>query len=62
MKTYAEARKAVPAKAWCSASFGNPGCGGYSEYWRSGERRWEISNGPWCGPEEWTVTEIPVLW
>ncbi len=44
--TYGEALAALPHGAAWSASFGYPGEGGYSEYWRTPDgRRFEISNG-----------------
>ncbi len=49
-----EAYNQLPADAKWSSSFGNPGEGGFTEFYRTpnGER-WIISNGPWCGPTEW---------
>jgi hypothetical protein len=54
---YGDARAAISADAIWSSSFGNPGEGGYSEYWRAADgARWVISNGSYldCG-RAWTA-------
>lgn len=55
--TYAAARKALPKDAEWSSSFGNPGEGGYVEYYHTTSgRKWVISNGPYCwtpGEDDW---------
>lgn len=56
--TYDQARSAIPANAKSSATFGYPGEGGYSEYWRTPDGKvFEISNGPWdeLEPFDWKV-------
>lgn len=57
--TFLEARKSLPAFARWSSSFGNPGEGGYTEYWRvrrgDHTERYEISNGSWMERE-------PFMW
>lgn len=47
MQTYDEARAQLPAHARWTASFGNPGCGGYAEYWKddASGQRYIIDNG-----------------
>jgi hypothetical protein len=46
--TYAEATSILPANAECSSCFGNPGEGGYVEYWRTPDGGvWTVSNGPY---------------
>lgn len=46
--TYFDAAAQLPADAKWSSTFGNPGDGGYTEYWRQPDgTRWIISNGPW---------------
>jgi hypothetical protein len=59
MATYSELTDALPLNAKWSSSFGHPGEGGYTEYWRNdaGER-WVITNGPYnaVAPFDWTVT------
>jgi hypothetical protein len=46
--TYAQAVEKIPSPAHWSCSFGNPGEGGFVEYWRDREgRRWTIENGPY---------------
>ena len=60
MKTYSEARNALPADAKWSCSFGYPGEGGYSEYWRVDGKRFEVSNGSGqfvFAPFVWTVVD-----
>ncbi len=48
MTTYAKAVEALPANAECSSTFGNPGKGGYVEYWRTPDGEvWTVSNGPY---------------
>ena len=48
MLTQAQARALIPADAKLSSSFGNPGEGGYVEYFtRPSGQRWALSNGPW---------------
>ena len=60
--TYIEALNLLPADVTCTATFGNPGDGGYSEYWRSkvtGER-WSVGNGSHLdtAPFNWIVKQI----
>jgi len=57
--SYSDAAAQLPADARWSASFGNPGEGGYCEYHRDqAGRRYIISNGKWCDlGTEWTVQE-----
>lgn len=46
--SYADACALLPAGAMWSSCFGNPGEGGYCEYWRLPDgRRWVVSNGPY---------------
>jgi len=46
--TYAQAVGQIPAPAHWSSSFGNPGVGGYAEFWRDRNgRRWIVENGPY---------------
>ena len=46
--THEQAVRLLPADAKWSASFGNPGEGGYVEYHRRPDgERWQVSNGPW---------------
>ncbi len=46
--SYIEAVESLPADAVWSSTFGNPGEGGFTEYWRQPDgTRWTISNGPW---------------
>ena len=46
--TYSEAASKLPADAAWSASFGNPGCGGYAEYHRDSQgNRYVLANGRW---------------
>ena len=46
--TRSEAIQALPYGAKWSCSFGNPGEGGYVEYYRAPDgRRWQVSNGPY---------------
>src|SRR5208282_4040022 len=47
--TESDAYKLLPAGAVWSCCFGNPGEGGFTEYFRAGGRRWVITNGPWDG-------------
>lgn len=59
--SYKEAAATLPAGAKWSASFGNPGQGGYSEYFRTAEgKRFAIENGSWSAfePFVWTVKEV----
>ncbi len=54
--TYTEAYDALPKDAKWSSSFGYPGQGGFTEYWRQPDgTQWIVKNGPWNGPEVWTV-------
>jgi hypothetical protein len=53
--TYAQATAKLPDGAVWTASFGNPGEGGYCEYYRDANgNRYAIDNGPWHGPTVWT--------
>jgi hypothetical protein len=58
--SYGAASSVLPADATWSASFGNPGCGGYVELFRTprGER-FTISNGRYddVAPFAWTVVK-----
>lgn len=46
--TYSEAFAMLPPNAKWSSTFGNPGEGGFVEYWHEPNgQRWIISNGPW---------------
>lgn len=57
-----EAHAQLPKGAVWSCSFGNPGEGGYSEYWRlPNGRRAIVGNGPWDAlkPFEWFVLFEP---
>lgn len=59
--TNAEARAAIPADATWSSSFGNPGEGGFTEYFRQADgTRWVLANGPWNAiePFNWTVQNM----
>lgn len=60
-KTYQEATALLPADARWSSCFGNPGDGGYCEYFRTkaGER-FTISNGDYnaFAPFTWTVAKV----
>jgi hypothetical protein len=48
LATYGEAQSQLPQGAKWSCCFGNPGEGGYAEYWRDQEgATWIIANGPW---------------
>lgn len=61
MATYTEAASILPTDAEWSSSFGNPGEGGYVEYWRtpSGEV-WTLSNGSYNAPgNEWRCAGDP---
>lgn len=50
-----EAYALLPEGAAWSCSFGYPGEGGYVEYYRLGNERWTISNGPYDGGgRDWT--------
>lgn len=47
-RSYEDAATELPENAVWSSTFGNPGDGGYVEYWRQPDgTRWTISNGPW---------------
>ena len=56
-KTYAEARREVPADATLSCTFGYPARGGYAEYWhRPDGTRQVISNGSYLDDgRNWTT-------
>lgn len=44
----------LPKDAKWSSSFGYPGEGGFVEFFRQPDGTvWQISNGSWCGPEDW---------
>ena len=51
-----EAYSLLPADAKWSCSFGYPGEGGFTEYYRDAKgERWVIKNGPWSGfGDEWS--------
>jgi hypothetical protein len=55
--TYQDAQERIPCAAVWSASFGNPGEGGYNEYWSLAGEVYVISNGPYyaSAPFDWTV-------
>jgi hypothetical protein len=55
---YSEAKALLPANTKWSSSFGNPGEGGYVEYWRDPNGvRYVVSNGDWlaCAPFDWAT-------
>lgn len=54
--TYQAARNALPAAAWWSSSFGNPGEERYSEAWRIVGRRFWITKHDTPKGERWGVT------
>lgn len=59
MKTYAEARAAIPADAVWSSVFGWPGECPFSEFWRTPDgKRYRIDNGRNEWAMNWTVTEV----
>lgn len=58
---YQQAIDQLPPGAKWSSSFGYPGEGGYSEFWRADGKRFEVSNGSGqfvFAPFVWTVKEI----
>ena len=59
--TYQQATGTLPKGAKWSSSFGYPGEGGYSEFWRTSDgKRFEISNGRGefvFAPFVWSVKE-----
>ena len=58
---YIDAIGKLPAEAFVSSTFGNPGCGGgYSEIWRTPDgHRWMLSNGRWDDDgKTWSIEEI----
>lgn len=58
---YKQAMQKVPADAEWSSSFGNPGEGGYVEYYRASDgSRWKMSNGSYLetAPFAWAVEEV----
>lgn len=59
-KDYGAAYDSLPPAEW-SSTFGNPGCGGFTEYWRTKDgHRYVISNGKWnaVAPFVWSVEQI----
>jgi len=54
--TYQQATAKLPTDAKWSSSFGNPGEGGYTEFWRTQTQRFILSNGRWddIAPFSWT--------
>jgi hypothetical protein len=57
--TYAESLKQLPTTVRWSSCFGNPGEGGYVEYYRDADAtRYVVSNGDWMSfaPFDWTMT------
>lgn len=58
---FRDARAQLPADAAWSSCFGNPGEGGFVEYFRTpaGER-WTLSNGPHdaMAPFSWTCAKV----
>ncbi len=56
-KSYSEAAAQLPEGAKWSASFGNPGEGGYCEFHRVNGQRFAIKNGSWsaCAPFVWSL-------
>ena len=59
--TYDAASALLPAGAEWSSSFGNPGEGGYTEFWRTGNVRHKITNGNYEArqPFQWDITPEP---
>jgi len=61
--SYTDAAAALPSNAEWSSSFGNPGEGGYVEYWRepNGGDVWTIGNGAYDAwpPFVWRVATNP---
>ena len=48
METLETTRDKLPDGCKLSSTFGNPGDGGYFEYWRAPDgSRWQIANGPY---------------
>ena len=47
----------LPADAVWSCSFGNPGNGGFVEYWRTQGAKYVIRNGSWDDGKTWTCTK-----
>lgn len=59
--SYDEAFASLPNGSVWSSSFGNPGEGGFTEYWRAPDgKRYSISNGKWSDfrPFTWSVRTI----
>jgi len=58
--TQDQALAQLPSDAKWSSSFGNPGEGGFSEYYRTPDgQRYCISNGPWDGgANEWSIARV----
>ena len=53
------AYRKLPQGAVWSCSFGDPGDGGFTEFYRVPNGwRYKISNGPWNGPLNWTCTKV----
>lgn len=58
--TQTQAYDTLPAGAKWSSSFGNPGEGGYTEFWRTAEgKRYVVANGKYdaISPFLWTVEQ-----
>ena len=59
LRSYSEARSQLPVDAEWSCMFGNPGNGGFVEYWRDASgAKYVIKNGPWYAGDEWSVHTI----
>jgi hypothetical protein len=59
--TQEQAYAKLPEAAYWSCSFGNPGEGGFSEYYRTPDgRKYVISNGKWDEYylNNWTIEEV----
>lgn len=59
--TYEQALAAMPEGFEWSSSFGYPGEGGYTEFWRNAAgTRWTVSNGTWMAfaPFSWVASEL----
>jgi hypothetical protein len=58
--SYPQAIAKLPPNAYISCTFGYPGVGGYSEYYRDPEgRRYIVANGRYDGDGKvWTFEEV----
>jgi hypothetical protein len=59
--TYEQALNTIPSDRKWSSSFGNPGEGGYVEYWRTADgRRFSVSNGSYLETAKlWFAKVVP---